>query len=373
MRIVHVSDTHIGFSAYRKVDDETGINQREMDIYRRFAEFADKAIDIHPDVVIHSGDLFDSVRPSNRAISVALDNIARITEAGIPVVVIAGNHSTPRLRETGSVFKILEHVRGVRAVYSGIYERVVLGDLTVHAVPHTEGEQLLTELDKVRPDGDARYNVETLHAGVSGLNVFKMGEFNETIVPSSYLRSDMDYIALGHYHNYSSAADNAYYAGSVERLSFAEADEAKGFVVVELDSKKRRFVKLAAREMMDLGPIDASDLDAASLMDEISNVLDTVSMEGRIVRLIVNRVPSSLYKTVDFNRIVQKASAATHFEPKFEVVQENSSVQWKSSNIDSLETEYAKFLDQYPVERVSKDEVRAKGIEYLKRGLEGSS
>jgi DNA repair protein SbcD/Mre11 len=373
MKIVHVSDTHIGFSAYRKVDDETGINQREMDVYRRFVEFTDKVIEIHPDLVIHSGDLFDSVRPSNRAISVALDNLARITEADIPVIAIAGNHSTPRLRETGSVFKILEHVRGLRAVYSGIYERVVQEDLTVHAVPHCEGDALLAELEKVTADGDANFNVETLHAGVSGLNVFKMGEFNETIVPSSYLRTDMDYIALGHYHNYSSAADNAYYAGSIERLSFSEADEAKGFVIIDLDTKKRKFVKLAAREMMDLGPIDASGMDTASLMEEISNVLDAVSMDGRIVRLIVNQVPSAVYKAVDFNRIVQKASSATHFEPKFEVVQENSSVQWKSASIDSLESEYSSFLDQYPVERVNKDEVRTKGLEYLKRGLEGSN
>jgi DNA repair protein SbcD/Mre11 len=372
MKIVHVSDTHIGFSAYRKVDEETGINQREMDVYRRFAEFADKAIEIHPDLVIHSGDLFDSVRPSNRAISVALDNLARITEADIPVVVIAGNHSTPRLRETGSVFRILEHVHGLRAVYSGIYERVVQGDLTVHAVPHNEGDVLFAELDKVRPDAGAKYNVETLHAGISGLNVFKMGEFNETIVPSSYMRQDMDYIALGHYHSYSSVADNAFYAGSTERLSFAEADEAKGFILVDLDTKKRKFIKLAAREMMDLGPIDATGMDAASFMDEITNVLEAVSMEGRIVRLIVNRVPSALYKAIDFNRILQKGSSATHFEPKFEVVQENSSVQWKSANIDSLESEYSTFLDQYPVERVSKDDVRAKGLEYLKRGLEGS-
>jgi DNA repair exonuclease SbcCD nuclease subunit len=373
MKIIHVSDTHIGFSAYRKVDQETGINQREMDIYRRFAEFADKAIEIHPDVVIHSGDLFDSVRPSNRAISVALDNLARITEAGIPVVVIAGNHSTPRLRETGSVFKILEHVRGLKAVYSGVYERMVQGDLTIHAVPHNEGDALFEQLSKVCPDGDAVYNVETLHAGVSGLSVFKMGEFNETIVPSSYLRTDMDYIALGHYHNFSSAASNAFYAGSIERLTFAEANESKGFIVVDLDTKKREFIRLAAREMLDLGPIDASGMNAASLTDEISNVLETVSMEGRIVRLIVNRVPSALYKSLDFNRIVQRAALATHFEPKFEVVQENSSVQWKNASIDSIESEYSAFLDQYPVERVSKDEVRAKGLEYLKRGLEGSS
>ena len=125
--------------------------------------------------------------------------------------------------------------------------------------------------------------------------------------------------------------------------------------------------------MLDLGPIDASGMNAASLTDEISNVLETVSMEGRIVRLIVNRVPSALYKSLDFNRIVQRAALATHFEPKFEVVQENSSVQWKNASIDSIESEYSAFLDQYPVERVSKDEVRAKGLEYLKRGLEGSS
>ena len=114
---------------------------------------------------------------------------------------------------------------------------MVQGDLTIHAVPHNEGDALFEQLSKVCPDGDAVYNVETLHAGVSGLSVFKMGEFNETIVPSSYLRTDMDYIALGHYHNFSSAASNAFYAGSIERLMFAEANESKGFIVVDLHSR----------------------------------------------------------------------------------------------------------------------------------------
>ena len=55
-----------------------------------------------------------------------------------------------------------------------------------------------------------------------------MGEFNESIVPSSMLRSDLDYFALGHYHNYTDVTKNAYYAGSTERLSFAEAGDTKG-------------------------------------------------------------------------------------------------------------------------------------------------
>jgi len=64
MKILHVADTHLGFSAYRTVTEE-GINQREMDVYNAFKQFVDYAIKSKPDLIIHAGDLFDSVRPNN--------------------------------------------------------------------------------------------------------------------------------------------------------------------------------------------------------------------------------------------------------------------------------------------------------------------
>ncbi|RLF47403.1 MAG: exonuclease SbcCD subunit D, partial [Thermoplasmata archaeon] len=66
MKILHVADTHIGYSAYHKVN-ESGLNQREVDVYNAFEQFVDYAVEKKPDLIVHSGDLFDTVRPTNRA------------------------------------------------------------------------------------------------------------------------------------------------------------------------------------------------------------------------------------------------------------------------------------------------------------------
>lgn len=372
LKIIHVSDTHLGYAAYRKVDEESGLNQREVDVYNVFERFVDMVLDIEPDAVLHSGDLFDSVRPTNRALSFALDQLIRITKAGIPVVVIAGNHSTPRLRETGSVLKVFEHMSGIYPVYRGRLERIEVGDMTVQAIPHSEGDGLHDQLQSLRPTGDSSYDVAMLHGGVVGLGVFKMDEFNEQLINSSYLREDFDYIALGHYHEYSEVTANACYSGSTEHFSFSEAGHRKGFLEIDLENNKRRFHELPARAMLDLDPIDASKMDHSTLQKEIVELLEGNDLEGKVVRLVVRNIPSSTYRALDFHRIDLLSSEAAHFERKFEMKQEGISVQWSSSKIDSLEHEFVTFLEHYPVENQDKDELQEMGLEYLKRGLEGS-
>lgn len=373
--MVHVADTHLGYSAYRRVCDEEsafrGLNQREVDTYRAFGAFVDRVLELRPDAVLHSGDLFDTVRPSNRALSFALEQLVRLSEAEIPVVLIAGNHSTPRIRETGSAFRLFEHLPHIYPVYKGAYERLDLGDLTVHAVPHVDGEAFKEQLAHLSRSSGTRYEVAMLHAGVVGFKEFRMNEFNEQIIDSCYLRDDLDYIALGHYHQHYDVAKNAAYSGSTERFSFAEAGQDKGFLVVDLDAGTRRLVELPVRPMVDLGPIDARHLDAASLKAEIDARLDR-DLEGRIVRLVVRNLPRPVYEALDFRRIKEQAAGAVHFEPRFEIDRENVSIQGGTATISSLEQEFVSFLERYPVEGVSKDAVRAQGLEYLKRGLEGS-
>jgi exonuclease SbcD len=371
LRIIHVADTHIGYSAYRKVE-ENGFNQREMDVYRVFKEFVDQALEIRPDVILHSGDLFDSVRPTNRALSFALDQIIRISEAGIPLVVIAGNHCTPRLRETGSVFRLFDHLQNVYPIYRGDYQKIEIGDLVVHAVPHSDEETFKVQLEKMKASSDHRYNVAMMHAGIVGFSVFKMNEFNEHLVPSSYLREDFDYIALGHFHENCQVAKNADYAGSTERFSFSEAGHKKGFLVLDLEKGRKEFRRLRAREMLDLGPIDASDLDSSSLKSEMDRVLEKNDLVGKIVRLSVKNIPPSLYQTIDFHRLRSLAGEAVHFEPKLEIAQERVSVQGGGLIMTSLEQEFVSFLQKYPVERLNKDSLRSQGVEYIKRGMEES-
>lgn len=371
MRIVHVADTHIGYSAYRKVD-ENGFNLREMDVYKAFQEFVDQVLEIKPDVILHCGDLFDSVRPTNRALSFALDQIIRISDAGIPMVIIAGNHCTPRLRETGSVFRLFEHLDHVHPVYRGACEEVQIGDLTVHAIPHSDGETFKEQLENLKSSG-TKYNVAMMHAGVVGFSVFKMNEFNEQLVPTSYLSQDFDYIALGHFHENCQVAKNAEYSGSTERFSFAEARHKKGFVVLDLESKKKEFRRLDPREMLDLGPLDAFDLDGSSLRLEMERVLEKNELKDKIVRLKVTNLLPSVYKTIDFRQLRELTTEAVHFEPKFDIVQDRVSVQGETLVLNSIEQEFVSFLNRYPVEKVDKEIVRTKGVDYIQRGMEESS
>ncbi|MCE5297021.1 MAG: exonuclease SbcCD subunit D [Euryarchaeota archaeon] len=371
MRIAHISDTHLGFSAYRRVDEGSGLNQREVDMYNAFQRCVDMMIDGNVELVLHSGDLFDSVRPSNRAISFAMEQFVRLTDSGAKVIVIAGNHSTPKLRETGSVFKIFEHLKGVRPVYQGRYERIDVEDVAVHAVPHSERETMMEELDKIELDADSK-NVLMVHTGVTGVEVKGGVEHNEQIIPDSYLRGEYDYIALGHYHECKEVRPNARYSGSVERMSFAEAGQRKGYIDLDSNKMDARVREVRTRPMFDLPFIDAKGKDPSELMSDIRASLGSHDLDGAIVRLNVRNITGASYRSLDFNRIRQEASKAVHFEPRFDVSAEEVSVQSNDLSFTDLDREFATFLERFPIEGASKDAIKAKGLEYMKRGLEGS-
>jgi DNA repair exonuclease SbcCD nuclease subunit len=107
LRIAHLADTHLGYSAYGRADPETGRNQRAVDIERSFEAAITDILAHGVDLVVHAGDVFHHTRPSWSTLAHFVRQMRRLELAGLPVVVIAGNHDTPRLRTTGSVFGLL--------------------------------------------------------------------------------------------------------------------------------------------------------------------------------------------------------------------------------------------------------------------------
>ena len=79
MKIIHISDTHLGAAGFSRKLSPSGLNQREEDFCNSFIAAVDKIIQLKPDIVLHSGDFFHSVRPTNRIINLALKQILRIT------------------------------------------------------------------------------------------------------------------------------------------------------------------------------------------------------------------------------------------------------------------------------------------------------
>ena len=139
MRFVHISDSHLGAATLGKKIAPSGANQREEDICNSFISAIDKIMELKPDFVLHTGDLFHSVRPTNRIIHLGLQQFIRLSEADIPVVIISGYHDTPKQRSVGSVFRIFELFSGLYPIYKDRYETVQIKDAIVHAIPHCAG------------------------------------------------------------------------------------------------------------------------------------------------------------------------------------------------------------------------------------------
>src|SRR5690349_6401891 len=107
IRIAHLADSHLGYSALTRLCAESGRNQRTVDVERAFETAIDQIIaagDI--DLVLHAGDVFHHSRPPMPSLIFFLKQLRKLDAAGIPIVVIGGNHDTPRLRNAGSVFDV---------------------------------------------------------------------------------------------------------------------------------------------------------------------------------------------------------------------------------------------------------------------------
>lgn len=347
MRILHVSDTHLGFSQFARLTPD-GLNQREQDVFEAFRQAVDHAIREKPDVVVHSGDLFDSVRPTNRAVAFAMEQVARLAVEGIPFFVIAGNHETPRLRETGSVLRCLEFLPNVTACFRNRIEVARYGDLAVVGVPQADAQEAYDGfLDDAVPE-DARYNLLVAHAGVVGVADFRTGEFNELTLDQSRLHQGWTYVALGHYHGATEVAPHAWYAGSTERTSFREWSEAKGCLLVDLAERTVRTLPVEARPMTLLPPIDAAELATIELGPRVVAALRGCGPEGKIVGLKVRRVPRSAYATLDFPAIRRAAESAVHLALTWEFEEETAVLQPGRGGA-TLGDEFDAFLEATPV------------------------
>lgn len=371
MRLIHISDTHLGFSAYSKLDPAEGINQREMDVYRAFSQAVDVAIQLKPDFVVHSGDLFDTVRPQNRAIDFALKQLIRLSEAGLETILISGNHSTPRLRETGSIFRIFEHLPHIRPIHEPGITQLVVGDTTVQAIPHSVTPNLAELASKARARGDSKHNVLVLHAGVLGADVFKMDEFNEQTVPQESLADGWDYVALGHFHSFRKIPPNAYYAGSTERMGFGEAGQEKGVVEVDLESHKVQFHPLKVRDMLDLDPLDATGSASSEILREARERLSAIAIDDKIVRLVIRNVAQDALRSLDIPAIRRLGSSALHFELKVDRVEsEDEQSAAGDAQIGLLADEFKKYVSTLDYTDDKKSRLVELAIPYLQRDEE---
>jgi hypothetical protein len=326
MRLVHLSDLHLGFRQYQRTTP-AGINQREADVAQAFARAVEQVIALRPEVVVVGGDVFHTVRPTNPAILHAFTQFARL-RAGLPgakVVMVAGNHDTPRSSESVCILRLFRQLgmdvvdrEAQRLAYPEL-------DLSILAVPDVYG----MERPKLEPDPSARHNVLLLHGEAEGMLPRHAASVDRAGIEISREELGLprwSYVALGHFHVYREIAPNAFYSGSIEYTSanawgeLVEEEQAgvrgKGFIERDLETGTHTFHPIEhVRRLVDLPPVSARGMTAADLDAAIRQAVEGApgGIDEQIVRLVIREVPRHVARELDQKALREYRRRALHF------------------------------------------------------------
>lgn len=368
MRIAHFADNHLG----------AGIDQREQDILNSFREAIDKIIDLRPDLVINAGDLFHMVRPSNRVIAFASEQLLRLgREAKIPTVIISGNHDAVKQRPVGDVLSIFKDFENIHSVYESRLQRLRFGDVSISALPHCiTVEQMKAQIALLAPDSEAKVNILVMHGAVSGFEAFKMADLAEQEIPHDCFRKGYDYVALGHYHNFTRVQTGpnesiVYYSGSTERLSQAEAKSEKGFVEVDFSHRREsdmiRFHPVSTRAMLELPAVEARGKTAQKILAEIEEAVTAQDPGEKIIRIDVAGIPEETYRALPFDKIAELKQRAFSLDIRFEKVEDAEPGRPSDLNLGRLDKAFEVFLAEQKVENLDREKLKELSLEYLHR------
>jgi len=344
LKIIHFSDTHLGFNDLDILNDEN-INQREADFYNAFSQVVEKIKLIKPDYIIHTGDLFHRASPSNRAITFALEQFKIIDALDIPFVLIAGNHSTPRTNLSSPILKIFESFKNVYASYKQEYKKIEFDNVVFHTLPHMNDDtKALSQIELCESNIDKdKNNIMMMHCSVGAF--YLMQEFGEWVYPTNkeYIFQMMDYVALGHWHGFGPVGKhkNVYYSGSTERTSLNDKRNSKGFIELNIeDSLDLEYKEIRIR------PIVSKEIDCNEYEDSLK-LLDISDTSNAIIEVRLKNLTALQSIDIQNSEIKELFSDAMSVSIKREFTSDTN-----ETDVDGVES---LSLEEFFLEHIKED------------------
>lgn len=381
LKIVHLSDTHLGYlgqGIQRLVEDPwqpgAQIRQQELDLMHGLVEAVDLILEnVKPHLVVHSGDLFDGARPTARMLNFAMTQIGRLSMDGIPVVLIEGNHSFPRDRSQGHVLHLFSHLSGVRVVCEEP-DIIRVGDIIVHAYPHRA--LALGRRPAHRDIQDSSFRMLLAHGVADGHEFFKTGR-PASDLPVEGCADWYDYVGLGHCHRFAQVPGTgcAFYAGSTGMVSWGDfrPNHTFGFNVVSLDDSglvvKRELIE--TRLMHAYGLDNAEGLTSKEVLTLLALQAKAVSPSEAYCRVVVENMDPLARRELSSRQVEEIFAGAASLLVSLRARQQH----WDAVRADlaeggTPEARFAQLVAQTDGDQTFREEVLKLGQDLLCRAYE---
>ncbi|MEU4494048.1 exonuclease SbcCD subunit D [Streptomyces sp. NPDC023998] len=254
MRFLHTSDWHLGRSLHRV----SMLDAQSAFLDHLVATVRERDVD----AVLVAGDVYDRAVPPLTAVELFDEALHRLAGAGVPTVMISGNHDSARRLGVGA--GLIERAGiHLRTDPAGCATPVLLGDahgpVACYGLPYLEPALVKNEfktekahheavigaaMERVRDDLAKREpgtrSVVLAHAFVAG-GQQSDSERDITVggvaaVPAGVFHG-VDYVALGHLHGCQTINERVRYSGSPLAYSFSESQHRKTMWLIDLGAQ----------------------------------------------------------------------------------------------------------------------------------------
>lgn len=263
MKFLHIADVHLDspFLGLSFLPSEL-FCQIKNAIQLSFEKAVNFAIDHDVDLVLLAGDTFDSIHPTPQSKIFFANQIKRLVDRQIQVVMVFGNHDYSQIDDLllneSPYFKIIgsnEQIEQVDFMTKSQYKYRVVGFSYQH--------NHITEdiIAKYPPKNTSIYTIGLAHAGMKQSSVDQNNYAPFTLNEVKNL--NYDYFALGHIHLRQVLSQEPWivYSGNLQGRHVNEKD-AKGFYFGQVDEQSQN----TQLQFIDVSPIVWQTVDL--ILDE---------------------------------------------------------------------------------------------------------
>ncbi len=247
IRVGLLSDTHLGFDMTFRPRVQR--RRRGPDFFANYERALAPALAGQVDMVIHGGDILYRSRVPARLVELAFAPLKRVADCGVPVFVVPGNHERSRIPHGLLAIHPNIHIFSAARTFQ---VRVRGVDVAVGGFPYAARvrhafDSLLRETELCTTDADVR--LLCVHHAVEGATVgpnnFVFRQADD-VIRGADLPRNVAAVLSGHIHRHQvldrdlsghPLPSRVFYPGSIERTSFAEKDETKGYVTLDLSAE----------------------------------------------------------------------------------------------------------------------------------------
>ncbi len=244
IKILFLADTHLGFDL--PVRPRIQRRRRGDDFFKNYHLALQPAFDKKVDLVIHGGDLFFRSRVHPKIVNDGFTPLLQIAEQGIPVFIVPGNHERSNIPQSLLETHALIHIFDKPRIFYLTKEEITLA---IAGFPYYKSgirkdiRKIIEQTGYKKEQADIRllcmhHIVEGAQVGIQNYT-FRLGE---DVIQGRDIPQDFLAVLSGHIHRWQvltrdltgrSLGAPVIYPGAIERTSFVERAEKKGYFIIE--------------------------------------------------------------------------------------------------------------------------------------------